>query len=280
MSNLGLFTGDEVQVMVAAIFACLGLGLVSMGALSSRYGFLAAGLVITVLVGVWIAPAVAQELDPDIAAIAADAKRQADQAQSLVGGFVHSLAERPYVHPKEVEEIAKTPETAMRQGADLMDDPEWRKARDMAGATRPSLGTGAVYVAVSLSMDPGQLRQLVVDADKAGAQVVMRGFVDNSIPKTARALRAALQGIDRGGVNIDPRVFEAFSISHVPVFVSAASPVQSCGNLVCTVDTPLHDRISGNISLKAALEALSANGSDAPSAAKAALSKLEASGDG
>lgn len=144
----------------------------------------------------------------------------------------------------------------------------------------PAIG---VMVFASFSIPEPSLKALVVDAKEAGVPIVLRGFVDGSLEQTARRMASLLGHTEGpgataealGGVIIDPRAFRVFDVSHVPTFISTAHPLPECDGLDCSAPPPPHDRVAGNMSLAAALEALFREGRSAPSQANVALSRLE-----
>ncbi len=133
----------------------------------------------------------------------------------------------------------------------------------VAGAIHPESGAGGLpplMVMVGLSMPDDSLEALLRDVSAVGGQVVLRGFHDGSLPATAARLGSFVDNDNRGGVSIDPRLFETFNIKAVPVFIVPAGPLGDCNTPGCSPAAPPHDRISGNISLRYALETLSGNG--------------------
>ena len=60
----------------------------------------------------------------------------------------------------------------------LKNDPFFGDAAEIASAQPEE--EGALYIAVSLTMPKPALRQLALDANKAGAKVVIRGLVNGS----------------------------------------------------------------------------------------------------
>lgn len=151
---------------------------------------------------------------------------------------------------------------------------------DVKDTPPPSIG---VMLFVSFSMPEPSLKELVVDARAAGVPVVLQGFVDGSLEQTARRMADLIghtggpdaQAEVLGGVVIDPRAFRVFDVHHVPTFISTAHPLPDCDGLDCSAPPPPHDRIAGNMSLAAALEALAREGTFAPSQANAARARLE-----
>lgn len=135
---------------------------------------------------------------------------------------------------------------------------------------------GALYIAVSLTMPKEALRQLSIDAEKAGARMVIRGLVDGSFERTLVVAREVFGQDDLSGLAIEPQVFRAYGVERVPTFIAATSPVQPCEDGVdCVSSVTPHDRIAGNISLAEALRQISQRGDAAPDVARAALTRLE-----
>lgn len=121
-------------------------------------------------------------------------------------------------------------------------------------------------VFVSFSMPDASLKQLLADAGKAGAPLLLNGLVDDDVKATAKRL-LEVQGIDPqanqlpagtdshavAGMGIDPTLFERLNIRHVPTFVLPLEPVQACAEgQGCPVFR--HIRLSGDVSLAYALE--------------------------
>jgi len=142
-------------------------------------------------------------------------------------------------------------------------------------------------VLVSLSMPEGSLRAIVTDAHRAGAPVIIRGFVAGSLRETATAMHRLLNESGAipsgpeaqsllGGIKVDPRAFRVFGVKTVPVFIASDAPLPDCDGLDCSAPPPPHARLAGNISLGAALEALAEEGVYGRSASRAALMRLEA----
>ncbi|QLQ32049.1 MAG: type-F conjugative transfer system pilin assembly protein TrbC [Candidatus Thiothrix singaporensis] len=96
-------------------------------------------------------------------------------------------------------------------------------------------------VFVSFSMPDASLKQLLRDAGKIGAQLVLNGLVEDDVKTTSQRL-LAIQGIDPtadklpdgmdkaevAGMGIDPTLFERLDIRHVPAFVLPLEPVRAC----------------------------------------------------
>ena len=104
-----------------------------------------------------------------------------------------------------------------------------------------SLPPDRIYVFISLSMPKESLVQLMKEAPRHNAVIVMRGLKEDSFLKTAQALKEG--GELSGGVEIHPDLFERFQITAVPVFVRVQS------------DQEVH-RLAGNVTLSFAVQKL------------------------
>jgi conjugal transfer pilus assembly protein TrbC len=74
-----------------------------------------------------------------------------------------------------------------------------------------------LFVFASLTMPKASLKKLIADTTKVGGAVVLRGFVDGSIKKTALVI--ARLGESAGGVQINPNAFTKYRITAVPAVV-------------------------------------------------------------
>ncbi len=118
-----------------------------------------------------------------------------------------------------------------------------------------------LMIFVSSSIPKSSLKDLMIQAKKSGGVLVFRGMI-GSLRQTADFLGAISK--DNVQAIIDPRLFDLFNVEVVPTIVVLKSTNQNCqsndnGNS-CKI-TPIHDRISGNITLDYALETI-ANGQD------------------
>ncbi len=112
---------------------------------------------------------------------------------------------------------------------------------------------------VSFSMPQDSLKAILEQVDRVGGTVLLRGLVNNSFKDTATVVARMVE--EHGtGFGVDPKLFVKYAINAVPAFV------------VPNGETSF-DKISGNISLIAALEALVQEGGN-PEAARLLLGKL------
>lgn len=114
-----------------------------------------------------------------------------------------------------------------------------------------------LLILVSLDMPEEALLQLSDSALKNDAQLVIRGLVDNNFVQTQARVAEIWPEERAGGVNIDPRPFRAFEVTHVPVFLRLEAPLEPCGSLGCIPARPPFEMVRGNISLEAALDIMS-----------------------
>ena len=114
------------------------------------------------------------------------------------------------------------------------------------------------YVAVSLSMPEQTLVNLFHLSQKLGGKLIMRGLKNNNFTETI----AVIKGLsDKGiAVDINPKIFRAYEIKQVPVFV--------------LIENGKSDLMKGNVSLKYAVEQFKEKG-DLKKEAATWLEKLQ-----
>ena len=137
--------------------------------------------------------------------------------------------------------------------------------------------TADVLVFTSLAVPAASWRAAARDAARVGAPLVLRGMAAGSLPETARQITTRLGGADVG-VAIDPRLFRLFGIARVPAVVVVPGGVPPCRSRGCADDAPPpFDRVSGNLSLAAALEAVASEGDVSGAVARRHLATLRGS---
>jgi len=102
------------------------------------------------------------------------------------------------------------------------------------------------YVFVSLSMPRQSLLQLLQQSRELNAQVVLRGFVNDSHKTTTKVLQNLIT-ISKYGVIVDPELFNKYEIKQVPTFVIVGSDNH-------------YDKLSGNISWSEAVNIIKRQG--------------------
>ena len=131
-----------------------------------------------------------------------------------------------------------------------------------------------ILIFTSLSVPAQSWRQWARDAARSGAPLLLRGVGKGGLRETAKRIGARLGGHD-AGVAIDPRLFRLFGVVRVPAVVVVPGGVPPCESRGCADDpAPLHDLVTGNIGLAAALEAVAAEGGVGRDAARRVLPVL------
>jgi conjugal transfer pilus assembly protein TrbC len=134
-------------------------------------------------------------------------------------------------------------------------------------------------VFASLSMPPESLKPLIRDTSKAGGAIVFQGFPGNSMKAFQQGImRVVDQGQETGSIGIDPRLFRAFNVTAVPAFVVVSTDFDLCDGLDCRTAPPAHDRLSGNVSVRYALETIATGGGPGAKIATTALKQLNTGG--
>lgn len=105
-----------------------------------------------------------------------------------------------------------------------------------------------LLVFVSFSMPLQALKALGSQVNAVGGKLVLRGLVGGNFKKTAEKLKAF-----REEILIDPTLFESYEITSVPTFV-----LRSEGK--SKVEDNSYDRLTGNVSLRYALEQFASKG--------------------
>ena len=150
--------------------------------------------------------------------------------------------------------------------------PMFTHERSAAAPERPA--TAEVLLFTSLAVPAASWRAAARAAARIGAPLVLRGVAKGGLAGTARQVRARLGDAD-AGVAIDPRLFRLFGIARVPAVVVVPGGVPPCRQRGCAGDTPPpFDRVTGNLSLAAALEAVAAEGDAGSTVARRHLAIL------
>ena len=149
--------------------------------------------------------------------------------------------------------------------------PAERHAGELSG---PRSGTAEILIFTSLSVPAASWRQWAREAASIGVPMVLRGVSEDGLPTAARKVGARLGGAE-AGVAIDPRLFRLFGVTRVPAVVVVPGGVPPCRSRGCAADpAPPHDRVTGNIGLAAALEAVAGEGDTGREVAQALLERL------
>ena len=152
--------------------------------------------------------------------------------------------------------------------------PAQRHAGRLAGTAAGRPGTAEILIFASLSVPAASWRQWAHEAARIGAPLVLRGVSAEGMRATVKEIGARLGGAE-AGVAIDPRLFRLFGVTRVPAVVVVPGGVPPCRSRGCAEDpAPPHDRITGNIGLAAALEAVVGEGDAGREVAQALLERL------
>ena len=160
--------------------------------------------------------------------------------------------------------------------------PAERHAAGIVGGAAGRAGTAEILIFTSLSVPAASWRQWASEAASIGVPLVLRGVSEDGLPATAREIRARIGsgagariGGAEAGVAIDPRLFRLFGVTRVPTVVVVPGGVPPCRSRGCAGDpAPPHDRVTGNIGLAAALEAVAEDGAVGRDAARRHLERL------
>ena len=244
-----------------------------------RSGAVVAGLTGVLLLAVCCRPALAQQPSASTEAAARDlaAEVMRKAGDDDLGAWTRSILDRALDRagesarqtvPGSVYGAGGAGPGRPGQTAPL---PAERHAGEITG---PRSGTAEILIFTSLSVPAASWRQWAREAARSGAPLVLRGVGVGGLPATAKRIGERLDGAE-AGVAIDPRLFRLFGIERVPAVVVVPGGVLPCRSRGCADDpAPPHDRIAGNISLAAALEAVAEEGDAGRGVAKAWLERL------
>ncbi len=76
-----------------------------------------------------------------------------------------------------------------------------------------------LIVFISTSMSKTSIKQWAVQADLLGAELVIRGFINNSFKDTVLLAQELFAKDNVGGFNVDPLKFKSYDIQVVPAVV-------------------------------------------------------------
>ena len=110
---------------------------------------------------------------------------------------------------------------------------------------------------VSFSLPQSTLERLVNQAERAKATLLLRGFSNGSLKETVAQVQRLI-GDRKVVFQIDPRAFDAFSVTQAPTFVleHLSLPSDGCAANRC-VEGRQYVAVSGDVTLDYALEYLS-----------------------
>ena len=232
--------------------------------------------VLALLPGACACPARAEEPEPGSPSpeasardLAAEVLRKASDGD--LGDWTRSIVDRALKRAGEASRQSAGQTVPGSSGETAVPLPAERHAPSIA-AGRPN--TSEILLFTSLSVPAASWRQWARDAARVGAPLVLRGVAEGGLRATVKRIGDRLGSHD-AGVAIDPRLFRLFGIERVPAVVVAPGGVPSCRSRGCSADAPPpYDRVTGNIGLAAALEAVAAEGDAGREAARRHLAQL------
>ena len=158
--------------------------------------------------------------------------------------------------------------------------PAERHAAGIAEGASGRAGTAEILIFTSLSVPAASWRQWAHEAasigaaEHAGPPLVLRGVGAGGLRETVKQIGERLGGAE-AGVAIDPRLFRLFGIERVPAVAVVPGGVPACRSRGCADDpAPPHDRVTGNIGLAAALQAVADEGAVGRDVARRHLQRL------
>jgi conjugal transfer pilus assembly protein TrbC len=133
-----------------------------------------------------------------------------------------------------------------------------------------------LQIFVTLAMPEASLRALIDQAVRANAVLVLRGAKNGSVRQTLDAVRTLI-GTQGVAWQIDPPAFARYHVTTAPTFVltKAGAERNACGNDVCIAERDFA-KVSGDVSLDYALEAIARGAPNVAADAEVLLSRLRA----
>lgn len=220
---------------------------------AARHAALAAILGVSLVHPAWAAPPVAPtDADIERAKQSQPAISDQDIERARQRNPMPSDAELRRVPVPSTPRIEALPQPASRTPIDLGALARGFDAQAGQPALQAPSGPG-LLVFISFAMPEATLAQLVDQAARARASLVLRGLVEGSLTKTVTRVQG-LMGTRQVAVQIDPQAFDRFSVTQTPTFVlvrDGAQP-QSCAAGMCFA-ADAYAMAAGDVSLDYAL---------------------------
>jgi conjugal transfer pilus assembly protein TrbC len=145
-----------------------------------------------------------------------------------------------------------------------------------SGNLKDNRGSAPQFIVfVSLSMPEEALKQIIDQTSAAGGFVVFRGFPNNSVKQFVAGMSKVVSNDDQfAAIGVDPRLFRAFGVQAVPTYVAVSSDFTPCDGLTCTTTPPPFDAMSGNVTVRYALETFAEDNGPGALVARTALSNM------
>lgn len=231
-----------------------------------------------------VGAALAQTVDGlDLDAIRARAGAQSEDATILSAEVARRVEEyRPDAEALDAAARQKIqsldPATLPKGPAGAIDFDEMIAAA--AGDLKGNRGSAPQFmVFVSLSMPEDALKQIIDQTSAAGGFVVFRGFPNNSAKQFVAGMSKVVTNDDQfASIGVDPRLFRAFGVQAVPTYVAVSSDFSTCDGLSCTTTPPPFDAMSGNVTVRYALETFAEDNGPGALVARAALANMRGGG--
>ena len=93
-----------------------------------------------------------------------------------------------------------------------------KQSRQGTRALKSPAAAGGVVLFISKSLPRPLLQHLFMQAKSFSARIVMRGFIEGSIVKTAQWIKEVSQKTGQG-IEIDPELFKKYGVNKVPALV-------------------------------------------------------------
>lgn len=229
-----------------------------------------------------VGAALAQTVDGlDLDAIRARAAAQSEDAAILSAEVARRVEEyRPDAEALDAAARQKVqgldPATLPKGPAGAVDFDEMIVAA--SGNLKDNRGSAPQFmVFVSLSMPEESLKTIIDQTSAAGGFVVFRGFPNNSVKQFVAGMSKVVSNDDQfASIGVDPRLFRAFGVQAVPTYVAVSSDFTPCDGLRCTTTPPPFDSISGNVTVRYALETFAEDNGPGALVARTALGNIRA----
>lgn len=114
----------------------------------------------------------------------------------------------------------------------------------------------ALYVMVSFSMPEASIARLGEQAARAGATLVLRGMISDSMQKTAQKTADFIKRYPGLQFQIDPTLYRRYAVTQVPTFVIVKDSEEKTCTKECD-STNYFVSVSGDVTLDYALDYLS-----------------------
>ena len=175
---------------------------------------------------------------------------------------------------KTVNSINRMSKAQVASNLDLVNNFINKASQSEKGIIQQKTGQGGkpadgAMLFISFSMPKSLIIQMSMQAAKYHIPVIIRGLIDNKMPKTLQQILniqqlAKKEHLKFSGLSIDPVWFDQFDISAVPALVVTQRPANCIYQKMCP-NQPF-DVVYGNQSIHDSLMNIANNGSSIPKA--------------